>query len=118
MSLSKNPPVVDHFFSKTKKLPIKIVLTSSLSSDGYLFKVVSFLFGSPVSDSTVSKPIFGIKVTKDKTNISTPMLSGSGKNVLSFGSLYASASPNSCGGFFECLVISPHPLRAIQAKML
>ena len=39
----------------------------------------SFLFGSPVSASAFSKPIFEIKATEDKTNISTPMLYGSGK---------------------------------------
>ena len=40
-----------------------------------------------MSASDVSKPIFDIKATEYKTNISTPMLPGSGKNVLSFGSL-------------------------------
>ena len=44
--------------------------------------------------------IFDIKATEYKTNISTPMLSGSGKNVLSFGSLSASASPKIIGGGF------------------
>ena len=42
-------------------------------------KVGSFSLGSPVSDTPVSKPIFDIKATEDKTKISTIMLSGSGK---------------------------------------
>ena len=50
--------------------------------------------------SDVSKPIFYIKATEDKTNISTPMLYGSEKTFLSFGSLAASASPKSSGGGF------------------
>ena len=33
-----------------------------------------------MSTYSVSKTIFEIKVTEDKSNISTPMLSGSGKN--------------------------------------
>ena len=37
--------------------------------------------------SAVSKPIFDMKATEDKTNISTPMFSGSGGNFISFGSL-------------------------------
>ena len=53
-----------------------------------------------MSASDVSKLIFEIKSTEDKTNIYTPMLSGSGKNVLSFGSLDASASPKSSGDGF------------------
>ena len=53
-----------------------------------------------MSASDVSKPIFDIKATEYKTNISTPMLSGSGKNVLSFGSLSASASLKISGGGF------------------
>ena len=88
------------FLSTTQKSPIKIVLTSSLPGESYLLKVGSFSFGSPVSASAVSKPIFEIKSTEDKTNISTPMLSGSVKNVLSFGSLATSASPKSSGGGF------------------
>ena len=59
-----------------------------------------FLSGSPVSASAVSKPIFDIKATDDKTKISTPMLSGSGKNVQSFCSLVANSSPKSRGGGF------------------
>ena len=58
----------------------------------------SLSFGSTVSASAVGKPIFEINDTKDKTNISTPMLSGSGKNVGSFGSMVARASPKSSGG--------------------
>ena len=53
-----------------------------------------------MSASSVSKPIFEINYTEDKTNISTPMLSVSGKNVVYFGSLAASASPKSSGGGF------------------
>ena len=47
-----------------------------------------------------SKPIFEIKSTEYKTNIYTPMLSGAGGNVVSFGSLAASASPKISGGGF------------------
>ena len=75
-------------------------MISSLSGEGYLLKVGSFSFGSPVSASAISKPIFEIKATEDNTNISTPMLSVSGKNDASFGSLAASASPKSNGGGF------------------
>ena len=53
-----------------------------------------------MSASSVSKPIFEIKSTEDKTNISTPILSGSGKNIVSFGSLAASALPKISGGGF------------------
>ena len=53
-----------------------------------------------MSAYAVSKPIFEIKDTEDNTNISTPMLSVSGKNVLLFGSLAASASPKIRGGGF------------------
>ena len=51
-----------------------------------------------MSDSDVSKQIFEIKATGDKTNIYTPMLYGSGKNALSFGSMAASTSPRISGG--------------------
>ena len=61
-------------------------------------KVGSFSFVSPVIASAVSKPIFEINSSEDKTNISTPMLSGSGKNVVSFGSLSARVPPKSSGG--------------------
>ena len=75
-------------------------VTSSLSGEGSSLEVGSFSVGSPVSASTVSKPTFDIKATEYKTNISIPMLSGSGKNIVSFGSLDASASPKiSSGGF-------------------
>ena len=75
-------------------------MTSLLSGEGYLLKVGSFLFGSPVSAFDFSKLIFEIKATEEKTNILTPMLSVSGKKVLSFGSLDANASPKiSVGGF-------------------
>ena len=60
--------------------------------------VGSFSFGSPVSASDVNKPIFEIKATEDNTNISTPMLSGSGKKVVSFGSMALNASPKISGG--------------------
>ena len=63
-------------------------------------KVRSFSFCLPVSASAVSKPIFEIKATEDNTNISTHMLSVSDKNVVSFGSLTASASSKSSGGGF------------------
>ena len=53
-----------------------------------------------MSASAVSKTIFEIKTAEYKTNIYTPMLSGSGKNILSFGSLAASAFPKSSGGVF------------------
>ena len=63
-------------------------------------KVGSFSFGSPVSSSAVSKPIFKIKATEDKSKISTSMLNLSGKNVVSFGYLAVIASPKiSSGGF-------------------
>ena len=50
-------------------------------------------------------------ITEDKDNIYKPMLSGSGRNVLSFDYLAASALTKSIGGGFgECLVIFPcHP---------
>ena len=75
-------------------------MTSSLSGEGSLLKVGSLSFGSPASASSVSKPIFDIKATKYKTNISTHMLSGSGKNVASFGYLDAITLPKSSGGGF------------------
>ena len=68
-------------------------MASSLSGEGSYFNVGSFYFGSPVSASAVSKPIFEIKVTEDKINISTPMLSRSVKNILSLVSMAASALP-------------------------
>ena len=48
----------------------------------------------------VSEPILEIKDTEDKTKISTPMFSVSGKNFPPFGSLDASASSKSSGGGF------------------
>ena len=49
-----------------------------------------------------SKPIFDIKATEDKINISTHMLYGSGKIIPSFGSLAESALQEiSDGGFSE-----------------
>ena len=50
--------------------------------------------------SAVSKPIFYIKATGDNTKNSTPVLSGSVKNALHFGSMDESASPKSSGGRF------------------
>ena len=50
--------------------------------------------------SSLSRTIFEIKATVEKTKISTPMLSGSGKNILSFVSLDASAFPKISGGWF------------------
>ena len=75
-------------------------ITSSLSGEGYSLKVGSFSFGSTVSASAVSKPTFEIKATVYKTNISTHMLSGSVKSIVSFGSMAASASPKISGGGF------------------
>ena len=55
-----------------------------------------------MSASDVSKPIFDIKATEYKTNISTPIFSGSDKNFISFGSLDEITSPKSSGvGFGE-----------------
>ena len=53
-----------------------------------------------MSASDVSKTIFDIKATEYKTKISTPMLSESGENTLSFGYMAASASPKVSGGGF------------------
>ena len=78
----------------TQKSPTKIAPDSLLSGEVSFLKVGSFSFGSPVSDSTVSKPIFYIKATEDNTNISTPMLYLSGMEIF------------------------PHHLRAIQSKRL
>ena len=57
----------------------------------YSLKVGSFSSGSPVSDYAVSKPVFDIKETEDNANIYIPMFYVSGKNILSFGSLDATA---------------------------
>ena len=48
----------------------------------------------------VSKTIFEIKATKYSNNISTPMLSGSGKKIVSLSSMVASAPPKISGGGF------------------
>ena len=119
-SLSKKSLAVDHcFVLKTLKSLIKIVSTSSLSGEGSLLKAVYFSFGSPLSAYDVSNPIFEIKATEDKTKISVYMFSGSGKNILLFGSLAASASSQSrYGGLGEWLVIPPHNISARQAKRL
>ena len=44
--------------------------------------------------------IFEISSTEENSNISTPMLSGSSKNVLSFVSMAGSALPKISGGGF------------------
>ena len=44
-------------------------MTSSLTGEGYSLKVGSFSFGSPVSASAVSKPIFEIKATEENYNV-------------------------------------------------
>ena len=55
-----------------------------------------------MSDSAFIKLIFDITATEEKNKISTPMLSGSGKNIVSFGCLDASALPKISGdGFGE-----------------
>ena len=59
--------------------------------------------------SAVNKPIFEIKATDDKTKISTPMLSGSGKNVASFGSMIAIYSPKTRGGGFAAYYSTSGP---------
>ena len=59
-----------------------------------------------MSASAISKPIFKIKSTEDKNNIYTPMLSGSGKNFLSFGYLYTSALPKISGVEFASYSIT------------
>ena len=68
-----------------------------------------FSFGSSVSDYAVSKTIFEIKATEEKNNISTPIMSVSGKAVLSFGSLAASASPKISGGGFAAYSSTSRP---------
>ena len=75
-------------------------MTSSLTGEGSSLKFGSFFFGSPVSAFSVIKPIFENKATEDKTKIYTPMLSGSGKNVVSFGYLDTRDSPKISGGGF------------------
>ena len=60
-----------------------------------MLEVGSLSFGSSVSASALSKTIFEINSTEDKNKISTPMVSGSGKNVVSFGSLVGRTSPKS-----------------------
>ena len=60
-------------------------------------KVGSFLFGSPLSASSVSKPISEIKANECNTKVYTPILYG---NVVYFGFLAANALPKiSSGGF-------------------
>ena len=53
-----------------------------------------------MSASSVSNPICDNKATEENNNISTPMLSRSGKKILSLGYLDASASLNRSGGEF------------------
>ena len=72
-----------------------------------------------MSVSAVINPIFNIKATEDKNNIYAPMFFGSAKNVLSFDSLDAIASPKiSDGGFGEWQVMLPHHIREKQTKRL
>ena len=54
-----------------------------------------------MSASAVIKPIFETKATEYKTNIYTPLLSVSVKNVLLFGSMDASTFPKSMYGGFD-----------------
>ena len=75
-------------------------VTLSLSGEGSSSKVGYFSFGSPGSASAVSKTIFETKSTEDKTNISTPMFSGSVKNFTSFGSLAVRSPPKISSGSF------------------
>ena len=56
-------------------------MTSSLSGESYSSKVGSFSLGQPVNAFAVSNTIFEIKANKEKTNISTFMLSGSNKKL-------------------------------------
>ena len=79
---------------------------SSLSGEGYLLNLVSLSFGSPVSDSAISKLIFEAKATEDKTNIYTLMLYVSGKNISSFGYLGERALLKSRGGGFDAYSIT------------
>ena len=63
------PPMLLNF-SETFGGGIKSkAVTSSLSGESYLLKVGSFSFVSPGSASSVSKPIFDIKSTKDKNKV-------------------------------------------------
>ena len=72
-----------------------------------------------MSASAVSRPKSDIKDNEDKTKIFKPMFSGSNKNVLSFYSRDASAAPKiSASGFGKLLVIFPHDIRVIQAKIM
>ena len=57
-----------------------------------MLKVEYLSFGSPVIVFDVSKLIFEIKATEEKTKITTPMLSGSEKNVPYFDSMAVTAS--------------------------
>ena len=92
--MSLNPPTSFGVGIKSK------AMISSLSGEGSSLEVGSLSCVSTVSASAVSKQIFKIMATEDKTNISTPMLYGSRKSLLSFGSLVESASPKISGGGF------------------
>ena len=61
-------------------------------------KVVYFTFGSTLSGYASRNQIFEIKATEYNTKTNTLILSGSGKTIVSFGSLAASTSPKSSGG--------------------
>ena len=54
-------------------------MTSSLSGESSSLKAGYLFFGTPVSASGISTPIFDIKATEDTTNIARPMLYLSGK---------------------------------------
>ena len=56
--------------------------------------------------SDVSKPIFEINVTEYNTKVSTPMLSVSGKNFVSFCFMSEITSPKISGGGFAAYSIT------------
>ena len=72
-------------------------------------KVGSFSFGSPVSAPSVSNPIFDIKETEYKNNISIPIFYGSVKKNPSFGSMAASVFPKTSGGGFSAYYSTNRP---------
>ena len=80
-----------------------------------MLKVDYLYFGSLESAYYVRKIIFEIKDNEDKTNIYTPMLAGSVKNMPPFISMAEIASPKNSGvGFGDRLVIFPSHIRARQ----
>ena len=84
-------------------------MTSSLSGESSSLEVGYLSFGSPVITSAVSKPIFEINTIEENTKITTPMFSGSGKNLLSFGSIDESASPKTSSGEFAAYLSTSAP---------